>query len=165
MGPDLARAIHEISFRMRLLRARQENTGPQNLTERDIMLLELIEGHGEMTVSQIAASYPGVSESTISTGITKLWRDELVSKTINPENQRITIVALTGEGEKALAVVKGQRVERFKTLFQAIETTDDEKKVFMRVLTRAIAYFDEILGLDKPVSKGAKGERPESASK
>ena len=153
MGPDLEKAIHKISFRMRLFRARQENIGPQNLTERDIMLLELIEGHGSMTISQIAASYPGVSESTISTGVTKLWRDKLVSKTINPENQRVTIVELTEKGAEALVVVKSQRAERFNTLFHAIETTDDEKQVFMRVLTRAIGYFDEVLGLDKRVSK------------
>lgn len=149
MGPDLEWAIHEISLRMRLLRARQENTGSQNLTEREIMLLELIEGQGKMTVSQIAAAYPGVSESTVSTGVTKLWRDKLVSKTINPENQRVTIVALTEEGRKALAVVKRQRSERFNTLFHAIETTDDEKQVFVRVLTRAIAYFDEILAINR----------------
>jgi len=154
VGPDLERAIDEISLRMRLLRARQEETDSESLTEREIMLLELIEGHGKMTVSQIAVSYPGVSESTISTGVTKLWRDKLVSKTINPENQRITIVALTEKGKKALGVVKRQRAERFNTLFHAIETTDDEKQVFLRVLTRAIAYFDEILGLDKRASKG-----------
>jgi len=153
MGPDLERAIHEISLRMRLLRARQEESGSQNLTEREIMLLEVIEGHGQMTVSQIAASYPGVSESTISTGVTKLWRDKLVSKTINPENQRVTIVELTEKGTESLVVVKSQRAERFNTLFHAIETTDDEKQVFMRVLTRAIGYFDEVLGLDKRASK------------
>ena len=153
MGPDLERAIHEISLRMRLLRARQEETGSESITERETMLLELIEGNGTMTVSQIAASYPGVSESTISTGVTKLWRGKVVSKTINPENQRVTIVALTEKGKKALAVVKRQRAERFNTLFHAIETTDDEKQVFIRVLTRAIAYFDEFLGLDKHASK------------
>jgi len=153
MGPDLEQAIHEISLRMRLLRDRQENVGSQNLTEREIMLLELVEGHGNMMVSQIAASYPGVSESTISTGVTKLWRDGLVSKTISPENQRVTIVALTEKGEEALAVVKRQRAERFNTLFHAIETTDDEKQVFIRVLNRATEYFDEILGLDKRLSK------------
>jgi len=139
MGPDLEKVIHEISLRMRLLRSRQEDTGSESLTDREIMLLELLDEHGKMTVSH---------------GVTKLWRDKLVSKTINPENQRVTIVALTEKGKKTLAVVKRQRAERFNTLFHAIETTDDEKQVFLRVLTRAIAYFDEILGLDKRASKG-----------
>jgi len=153
MGPDLEKVIHEISLRMRLLRSRQEDTGSESLTDREIMLLELLDEHGKMTVSQIAVSYPGVSESTISTGVTKLWRDKLVSKTINPENQRVTIVALTEKGKKTLAVVKRQRAERFNALFHAIETTDDEKQVFLRVLTRAIAYFDGILGLEKRAGK------------
>ena len=86
MGPDLEKIIHEVSLRMRLLRARQEDTGSESITEREAMLLELLDEHDKMTVSQIAGSYPGVSESTISTGVTKLWRDTLVSKTINPEN-------------------------------------------------------------------------------
>ena len=153
MGPALEKVIHEISLRMRLLRARQEDTGSESLTERETMLLELLNEHGQMTVSQIAASYPGVSESTISTGVTKLWRDKLVSKTINPENQRVTIVELTEKGKKTLEIVKRQRAERFNTLFHAIKATENEKQVFIRVLTRAIAYFDEVLGLDKGTSK------------
>ena len=74
MGPDLEKVIHEISLRMRLLRSRQEETGSESLTDREIMLLELLDEHGKMTVSQIAVSYPGVSESTISTGVTKTPR-------------------------------------------------------------------------------------------
>jgi len=151
MGPDLTKAIHEISLRMRLLRAIQEdNSSSEGLTERDVMILELLNQRDKMTVSQIADAIPGASDSTISTDITKLWRDrKMVSKTISPENQRTTIVELTDKGREALEVVKKQRAERFQTLFNAIDVTDGEKQVIIKVLTRAINFFDRHLGLNK----------------
>jgi hypothetical protein len=43
MGPDLENAIHEISLRMRLLRAMQEDDFySENLTERDFMIIDLL---------------------------------------------------------------------------------------------------------------------------
>ena len=135
MGPDLEKGIHEISLRMRLLKAVQEDKlHPEDLTERDVMILGLLNEQGKMTVSQIAAADPNVSDSTISTNITKLWRDkQMVSKTISPENQRTTIVELTDKGSKAIELVNQQRAERFKTLFRAIEVTDDEREVFVKI--------------------------------
>jgi DNA-binding MarR family transcriptional regulator len=118
------------------------------------MILRLLNERGKMTVSQIAAAEPNVSDSTISTNITKLWRDkQMVSKTISPENQRTTIVELTDKGKKAIEVVNKQRAERFKTLFQALEVTDDEKQVLLKILNRAIPFFDKHLGLDKTANE------------
>lgn len=151
MGPGLEKAILELSLRMRLLRAMQEDTA---LSERDIMILEVLNQQGVMTVSRITAAIPAVSDSTISTTITKLWRDKkMVTKTISPENQRSTIVELTEKGKKAIEVLNKQRAERFKTLFQAIEVTDDEKQVFLNVLNRAIPFFDKHLRLEKGINK------------
>lgn len=152
---DLEKAILEISLRMRLLKAMQEDESPSaGLTERDVMILRLLNERGKMTVSQIAAADPNVSNSTISTNITKLWRDkQMVSKTISPENQRTTVVELTDKGKKAIEVVNKQRAERFKTLFQAIEVTDDEKQVLLKILNRAIPFFDKHLGLDKTANE------------
>ncbi len=118
------------------------------------MILGLLNERGKMTVSQIAAADPNVSDSTISTTITKLWRDkQMVSKTISPENQRTTIVELTDKGKKAIELINQQRAERFKTLFKAIEVTDEEREVFIRVLNRATAFFDKHLGLNKSTNK------------
>ena len=144
MRPDLEKGIHEISLRMRLLRALQEESShSEALSERDTMLLELLDERCRMTVSEIAAAYPEVSSSTVSTAITKLWRDRgLVSKTINPENQRVTVVELTKKGKTALELVKQQRSERFRMLFHAINVTDDEQEVLIRVLNSAVAFFD-----------------------
>lgn len=155
MGPDLTKAIHEISLRMRLIRAGQEDkSASEGLTERDIIILELLNERGKMTISQIAQAYPSISDSTISTNVTRLWRDDkMVSKTISPENQRTTIVELTDKGRKAIGLVKQQRAERYQTLFTAINVTADEKEVFTKILTRAIAFFDNYLGLNKASSK------------
>ncbi len=155
MGPDLEKAIREVSVRMRLLRAMQEDEShPEDLTERDVMILGLLNERGRMTVSQIAAADPNVSDSTISTTITKLWRDkQMVSKTISPENQRTTIVELTDKGKKAIELINQQRTERFKTLFKAIEVTGEEREVFIRILNRATAFFDKHLGLNKSTNK------------
>ena len=155
MGPDLEKAILEISLRMRLLRAMQEDKSYSGeLTERDVMILGLLSERAKMTVSEIAAADPNVSDSTISTTITKLWRDkQMVSKTISPENQRTTIVELTDKGKEAIEVVNKQRAERFRTLFHAIKVTDDEKQVLLKILARAIAFFDKHLGLDSSTNK------------
>ena len=101
MGPDLAKVMQELSSRMRHLKATQEDKASAgNLTERDLMILGMLNERGKMTVSQISAADPIASESTISTTITKLWRDKkMVTKTISPENQRTTIVELTDKGK------------------------------------------------------------------
>jgi len=150
MGPELEKGIHELSLRMRLLKALQEDRNDSaTLSERDESILSLLADQGQMTVSEIAAANPNVSFSTISTTITKLWRDNLVSKTISPKSQRVTIVELTDKGHTAIDLLKKQRTERFNALFHAIEVTPDEKKVLIKVLARAIAFFDKYLGLDK----------------
>jgi DNA-binding MarR family transcriptional regulator len=140
---------------MRLIRAAQEEkSSSEGLTERDVIILELLKESGKMTISQIAQAYPTISDSTISTNITKLWRDnKMVTKTISPENQRTTIVELTDEGKKAIELIKQQRAERYQTLFTAINVTDDEKEVFTKILMRAVAFFDKYLELDKASKK------------
>lgn len=155
MGPDLEKGIHEISLRMRLLRAmQQEKSHLEDLTERDERILGLLAERGRMTVSQIAAADPNVSGSTISTSITGLWRDKkMVTKTISPEDQRTTIVELTEKGKQTVELINQQRAERFQVLFDAIKVTDDEKEILIKVLDRAIAFFDKHLGLDKKRKK------------
>jgi DNA-binding MarR family transcriptional regulator len=146
---ELGKIIDELGFRMRLLRAGQEDqahTG--DITERDMLLLEMLNERGRMTVSEISASYSNASESTISTNITKLWRNKkLVSKTINPENQRVTFVELTEKGVELVKKIRQMRSERLATLFKAMEITEEESKVMERVMERAVRYFDNVFNL------------------
>jgi DNA-binding MarR family transcriptional regulator len=151
MPLELGKLIDELGLRMRLLRATQENGAELGeLSERDILLLELLDGRGRMTVSEIAAAYPHVCESTISTNITKLWREKkFVSKSINPDNQRVTFVEITDKGMELLKLVRQQRAERLATLLRAMEFSDQERQVMERLTSRAVSYFDEYLGLKK----------------
>ena len=157
MGPDLEKAIQEISLRMRLMKAiQEEKSSSDGLSEREAMILALLNERSRMTISQIAAADPNISDSTVSTTITKLWRNKkMVTKTISPENQRTTIVELTDKGKKAIEIFNKQRAERFNTLFHAIKVTEEEKQVVLRVLARAIVFFDKHLGIDKN-----KNQRP-----
>ena len=158
MPQELGKLMDELGLRMRLFRASQENGAEMSeLSERDILLLELLDGHGRMTVSEIAAAYPHVSESTISTDITHLWRNKkLVSKTINPDNQRITFVEITDKGKEVLNLVRQQRSERMATLFRAMGFTDEEREVMKRLTFRAVTYFDEYLGLKQKEAEAKK---------
>jgi DNA-binding MarR family transcriptional regulator len=151
MAAELAKLIDELGMRMRLLRAAQEGQShAEDLSERDILLLELLGTRGRMMVSEISAAYPNVSDSTISTNITKLWRNKkLVSKTINPDNQRVTFVELTDKGRELLQVIKRQRSERLATLFVAMKFEDGEREVLARLAERAVTFFDKQFAITK----------------
>lgn len=146
MGPDLEKAIHELSLRMRQIRAMQEDQNPKGaLTERETLILQQLSERGALPVSQIAQVWPDVSESTVSITLTKLWKQKLVSKTISPDNQRITLVDLTDKGRTELAKILEQRRQRFQMFFDAIQVTQDEKEVLIRVFQRGISFLDQIL--------------------
>jgi len=75
--------IYEMAFRVRLYIASilSEENRINALSEREALVLELIDAKGSMSISEIGNFYPKVSNSTISTTITKLWKDKnLVDK-------------------------------------------------------------------------------------
>ena len=88
---------------------------------------------------------PKGSGSTISTTITKLWKKKLVSKTICPDNQRVTMVDLAEKGRKAMEVLNSQRAKRFQMFFDAINATQEEKDVLLRIFLRGVAFLDKQL--------------------
>ena len=90
MAKSIEMILAEMSLRVRLLMS-AENAGKRiaGLSERETLLLELIGTKKGMCISEIAEFFGGVSSSTISMTITKLWRKhKLVDKTIMPKNQR-----------------------------------------------------------------------------
>ena len=147
MGPEFEKAINELSLRMRMIRAIQEDAAPSGaLSERESLILQLLGERGQMTVTQISEAWPNVSESTISMTITKLWRKlGLVSKTISPENQRITLVELTDKGKAELETIFAQRNERLKALFNSIHMTEEEKQVLISICQRGVEMLDQLL--------------------
>lgn len=134
-----------------MIRAIQEDQpGQDALTEREALILQQLADQGPQSVSQISDSWPNVSDSTISMTITKMWRKRgLVTKTINPDNQRVTMIELTDKGRAELQKVLKQRSERLQALFKAMNVSPEEKEMLINVCHRGVKFLDQMLGLEK----------------
>ena len=143
--------IYDMAFRVRLYIASKLADGNRinDLTERETLILQLIGTTGRMSISEICNFYPRVSSSTISTTITKLWKEKkLVDKNILPENQRITTVNLTEKGQKALKEIKKKQSDVFNTVTTSLGLSAEQNESFQIVLKSAIGFFDDMLGLE-----------------
>jgi len=143
--------IYDMAFRVRLYIASRLADGNRinELTERETLILQLIGTTGRMSISEICNFYPRVSSSTISTTITKLWKEKkLVDKNILPENQRITTVNLTEKGQKALKEIKKKQSDVFNTVTTSLGLSAEQNESFQIVLKSAIGFFDDMLGLE-----------------
>jgi len=143
--------IYDMAFRVRLYIASRLTDGNRinELTERETLILQLIGTTGRMSISEICNFYPRVSSSTISTTITKLWKEKkLVDKNILPENQRITTVNLTEKGQKALKEIKKKQSDVFNTVTTSLGLSAEQNESFQIVLKSAIGFFDDMLGLE-----------------
>jgi len=142
--------IYDMAFRVRLYIASRlsEEKRVNDLSDREALLLELIGTKGSMSISEIGNFYPRVSNSTISTTITKLWKEKkLVDKTIRPENQRITTVNLTDEGRKVLVQIKKNQTDVFNTVAKSLGLSTKQNESFQQILESSIGFFDELLEL------------------
>ena len=149
MKNDTEKLIYDMAIRVRLYiasKVSEQKVG--DLTERETMILELVGMRGNMSISEIGSLYPTVSNSTISTTISKLWKDKkLVDKRILPENQRVTTVSLTEKGEKVLEEIKRTQSEVFSTVAVSLGLAPDQVQYFQEILENAISFFDKTLGL------------------
>ncbi len=149
MKKNTEKLIYDMAFRVRLYIASkisEQKVG--DLTDRETLILELVGMKGNMSISEIGSLYPTVSNSTISTTITRLWKDKkLVDKRILPENQRVTTVSLTGKGQKVLEEIKRSQSEVFSTVTVSLGLEPDQVEYFQEILENAIGFFDKTLGL------------------
>ena len=142
--------IYDMAFRVRLYIAAKlsEEKRVHDLSDRETLLLELIGTKGDMSISEVSNFYPRVSNSTISTTISKLWKEKkLVDKIILPENQRITTVRLTDEGRDMVERIKQKQSNVFKTVAQSLGLNAEQNESFHQILAGSIGFFDELLGL------------------
>jgi DNA-binding MarR family transcriptional regulator len=149
MKKNTEKLIYDMAFRVRLYIASkisEQKVG--DLTDRETLILELVGLKGNMSISEIGSLYPTVSNSTISTTITRLWKDKkLVNKRILPENQRVTTVSLTEKGQKVLEEIKRSQSEVFSTVTVSLGLSPDQVEYFQEILENAIGFFDKTLGL------------------
>lgn len=154
MAKSIEMVLAEMGLRVRLLMS-AENAGKRiaGLSERETLLLELIGTKKEMCISEIAEFFGGVSSSTVSTTITKLWRQRnLVSKTISPKNQRVTMVRLTDEGKDLLSRIKKDQLMIYTTVTTSMDIDSGQAEILKTLLQNSIKFFDAKLGLKKKKS-------------
>jgi DNA-binding MarR family transcriptional regulator len=153
LGEQMAKSteslIYDMAFRVRLYMASKVSEQKvDDLTDRESLIIELLGMKGSMSISEIGSLYPAVSNSTISTTITKLWKDKkLVDKKILPENQRVTTVTLTEKGKQVLKEIKHTQAEVFSTIAVSLGLSPDQVEYFHDILQNAISFFDRTLGL------------------
>jgi DNA-binding MarR family transcriptional regulator len=149
MAKSTESLIYDMAFRVRLYMASkvsEQKVG--DLTDRESLIIELLGMKGSMSISEIGNLYPAVSNSTISTTITKLWKDKkLVDKKILPENQRVTTVSLTEKGKQVLKEIKRTQADVFSTIAVSLGLSPDQVEYFQDILKNAISFFDDTLGL------------------
>jgi len=148
MAKNIETLIYEISLRVRLFMASKgARDNIADLTQRERLLLELIGMRENMSISEISKLCPTVSNSTISTTITKLWKErKLVEKRILPENQRITTVSLTAEGRSVLHAIKEAESEVYKTIAESLGLSPEDDEFFKAFIENAIKFFNQKLG-------------------
>ena len=155
MAKSIESLIYEMAFRVRLYMASkvsEQKVG--DLTDRESLIIELVGMKGSMSISEISSLYPTVSNSTISTTITKLWKDKkLVDKRILPENQRVTTVTLTEKGEQILKEIKLTQADVFGAIAVSLGLAPDQAESFQDIIKNAIDFFDETMGLKLNVTK------------
>ena len=141
--------IYDMVLRVRLyIASKISEKKVGDLTDRESLIIELIGMKGNMSISEIGSLYPSVSNSTISTTITKLWKDkQLVDKRILPENQRVTTVTLTEKGQKILAEIRRAQSDVFSTVAISLGLSPDQVENFQEIIEQAIGFFDKTLGL------------------
>ena len=149
MKNNTEKLIYDMAFRVRLyIASKISEHKVGDLTDRETLILELVGMKGNMSISEIGSLYPTVSNSTISTTITRLWKDKkLVDKRIVPENQRVTTVSLTEKGKKVLEEIKRTQSEVFSTVTVSLGLSPDQVEYFQQILVNAIGFFDKTLGL------------------
>ena len=143
--------IYDMAFRLRLYTALKlaNQNRINDLSEREILLLELVGTTGRLSISEICNYCPRISNSTISTTITRLWKEKkLVDKNILPENQRITTVNLTDKGQQVLEEIKKKQSDVFNAVTASLALSTEQRESVQSVLKSAIGFFDELLGLE-----------------
>lgn len=145
MERSISTLIYDISLRVRLMNsdlAFDKRVG--DLTERETLLIELIGTKKNMKISDISKLFPQVSPSTISTTITRLWKEKgLVNKTILPENQRVKIVNLTEKGRLVLKEIRAAHISMYSTVEDSLGMNARELNWLSEKIKRSIEFFNQ----------------------
>jgi len=145
MESILSRLVYDMSLRVRLMNSDLTfDKRIVDLTERESLLIELVGAKENMRISDISKLFPRVSASTISTTITRLWKERgLLHKTILPENQRVTIVNLTEKGRCILQDIRAAHISMYSTVEDSLGMSSRELNWLSGKIKNSIEFFDQ----------------------
>ena len=130
MSPEqLGQLYLEVHHRMR--RVFDDGMSVCGLSMARTKVLAQLQLSGAARPSVLAAQF-GVAPRTITELVDTLERDGLVVRHADPTDRRALLVALTSEGEAALAVADAARARLMKQVFGALEA--DERATMARLL-------------------------------
>ena len=82
-----------------------------------------------------------ISPAAVSELVTKLEKDKYVSREVDPDDKRATLIKLTDLGKARAAELADERNERFSKAFTAL--TDKEKDQLLKLLEKLTADDEE----------------------
>jgi DNA-binding MarR family transcriptional regulator len=109
------------------------------LTASQLLLLQVLDQHGETTAGQIAA-HMGITQATTTSLLHKLEARELVRRQRGDSDRRQVWLSLTAEGREKLAAAPDGLQEIFKERFENLESW--EQAMLVAALERVVALLD-----------------------
>ncbi|HEY9548522.1 MAG TPA: MarR family transcriptional regulator [Kiloniellaceae bacterium] len=109
------------------------------LTASQLLLLQVLDQHGETTAGQIAA-HMGITQATTTSLLHKLEDRGLVRRQRGDSDRRQVWLSLTGEGREKLAAAPDGLQQNFRERFENLESW--EQAMLVAALERVTAMLD-----------------------
>lgn len=109
------------------------------LTASQLLLLQVLDQHGETTAGQIAA-HMGITQATTTSLLHKLEGRGLVTRQRGDSDRRQVWLSLTPEGRERLAAAPDGLQEIFKERFENLDSW--EQSMLVAALERVAAMLD-----------------------
>lgn len=110
------------------------------LTPSQLILMQVLEEHGEQTAGDVAARM-GITQATTTVLIQKLESQGMVFRRKGDVDKRQSWLSLTGKGTHALTITPDGAHSRFHREFSALQ--DWEQLMVLAALERVSAMLDD----------------------
>ena len=144
--PTTEQILYKIGLRSRLYNeSKKSEENIDQLSARDLLILELLDEEKETTIGELAEKFPGSSQSTISQYITNLYKKGYVDKIIKIENQKKRYVTLKPEGKRVLKKIKKEEFELYSNFKKTLDLTPEEEEIFNKVADKTLTFLDNAM--------------------
>jgi DNA-binding MarR family transcriptional regulator len=140
MVSDLFNGIARLSIKMRIFRAIQTaDSDAADLKDREVLILELLNIQGAMSMTDLSHFFPGVKQSSLSMDIKRLRSDlDLIDMTVSKTDMRVHMIELSKKGNEKVKEIKAQRAKSYLPLAAAIGEDPDNIKLLNQIVSKAI---------------------------